>query len=982
VSLGQRRDFGLSEAQQRILNPTTSYPTFNVKDLVLVEDVLLDSSYVPVLIGTPRKGATNYKLVSQKEVVNDGDKQYVRRVWATKQQAQEQHNLALKYLSGAATAATYIRRYTILKSEYSALTVGTPLTAVASIALTAGGIGYTSAPAVTISGTGTGATAIAQIRDGAVVAVLITAEGSGYTTTPTVAFSGGGGTGATATASVQDQNALLVEQQAAPEQGEMGNMFYEVTRVWQVLPGPAITSKRLDPDGVTVTTTRTRKLISAITPSESITYDGGYGATAHIGAIGNNGSVVQIIADVGGSGYLTPPVVEFSGDGLGCNAEAQLTAGAVSGFVIHAGGGGYLDGSLAATVTLTSATLWTRTTMEPDDSTVFATEVVETRTLPGLPVVTEETDEDGVVAKVRRTLKERAKITPGESITDGVWRRVSIEPVTETVAHEVIRTRALPGNPVPFQRTDTDGKVITITRTLKAAADITAEEDVTAGIWTRTRAEPVTELVAHEVIESRAVPGDEVVTVRTDNDANLVRIGTVLLESALSASETISGSDWVKVRTEPVTRKVAHQITEIISIPSRLVYSSRTDEDGVVVQVTRQIKDTTTITASESIATGVWTRVRREPISAVVSHEVTESRPVPGNAVPSSRIGEGGETITISRVLKDTTTITPTESESGGTWTKVTRDAVTDLVAHEVTETRAVPTPWVTKTEIDSDGFVVTRKTRHRKASDITDGETLSAGVWTKTTKQGNGVVAMEVVETRAIPGASLTYRIYDAQTDTTVIETRQLIDASTAALTLTNPLTDYRDVPHNSALVMMRIIREYPSGITGKTLINYKMARFQYPALLDYTPGDLQAGTLLNGQKIFLVNLKIEDAREREVPWKYTTTFTTSQPVNSTIESGVVNFQTKRSNYQGALFSVHTGPVLEDAGNIVATTGTGDPVWGSGVVETYTFAASSPTRTDYVNSRTAGDWFVYTRVAERIAHSLWRVTQIELPYR
>ena len=252
MSLGARRDFGASEAQQRILNPTTSYPTANVKDLVLVEDVLLDASYTPVLTGTPRKGATNYRLVAQKEVVNDGDKQYVRRVWATAQNAQEAHNLSLKYLDGSHAAPTYIRKYTPLKSAYAALTAGTPLTAVIGIALTAGGSGYLTAPTVTFSGgSGTGAAAIAQIRDGAVVALLLTAEGTGYVTTPTVAFSGGGGAGATATASIQDQTAILIDQEAVPEQGEMGNLFYSATRVWQTLPGPA--TIRYEIDGETQT---------------------------------------------------------------------------------------------------------------------------------------------------------------------------------------------------------------------------------------------------------------------------------------------------------------------------------------------------------------------------------------------------------------------------------------------------------------------------------------------------------------------------------------------------------------------------------------------------------------------------------------------------------------------------------------------------------------------------------------------------------
>ena len=52
--------------------------------------------------------------------------------------------------------------------------------------LTSGGSGYTSAPAVTITGNGSGATATATVSGGAVTAITITSAGSGYTTGATI----------------------------------------------------------------------------------------------------------------------------------------------------------------------------------------------------------------------------------------------------------------------------------------------------------------------------------------------------------------------------------------------------------------------------------------------------------------------------------------------------------------------------------------------------------------------------------------------------------------------------------------------------------------------------------------------------------------------------------------------------------------------------------------------------------------------------
>lgn len=69
---------------------------------------------------------------------------------------------------------------------------------VKSVAVTAGGANYTVAPTVTISGGGgTGAKATATVASGKVTAVYITDMGTGYTAAPTITFTGGYATGAT-----------------------------------------------------------------------------------------------------------------------------------------------------------------------------------------------------------------------------------------------------------------------------------------------------------------------------------------------------------------------------------------------------------------------------------------------------------------------------------------------------------------------------------------------------------------------------------------------------------------------------------------------------------------------------------------------------------------------------------------------------------------------------------------------------------------
>lgn len=85
--------------------------------------------------------------------------------------------------------------------------------AVTGITVTAGGSGYSSAPTVVISGGGgSGMTATASLNGDAVSSVTVTSAGSGYTSAPSISFSGGGGSGATATASFAAAKAAVPAQ--------------------------------------------------------------------------------------------------------------------------------------------------------------------------------------------------------------------------------------------------------------------------------------------------------------------------------------------------------------------------------------------------------------------------------------------------------------------------------------------------------------------------------------------------------------------------------------------------------------------------------------------------------------------------------------------------------------------------------------------------------------------------------------------------
>ena len=86
-----------------------------------------------------------------------------------------------------------------LAARVTGLTGGTKL--VESVTVATPGTGYTTTPTVGFTGGGgSGAAATAVVSGGQVIAILMTNFGTGYTSTPTVGFTGGGGTGAVATA--------------------------------------------------------------------------------------------------------------------------------------------------------------------------------------------------------------------------------------------------------------------------------------------------------------------------------------------------------------------------------------------------------------------------------------------------------------------------------------------------------------------------------------------------------------------------------------------------------------------------------------------------------------------------------------------------------------------------------------------------------------------------------------------------------------
>jgi hypothetical protein len=170
---------------------------------------------------------------------------------------------------------------------------GGPGAEVASVTLTTAGSGYTTAPAVALTGGGgTGATATAHLVGAGVNTISVAAAGSGYSTAPTVAITGGGGTGATATATVS---------------------------------GGAIT-------GFTVTAAG-----SGYTSPPTIGLSGGGGTGGAGTALVIASAVASVTVTNPGAGYTSAPTVGFSGGGGSAAAgTAVLTAATQTAVIANA----------------------------------------------------------------------------------------------------------------------------------------------------------------------------------------------------------------------------------------------------------------------------------------------------------------------------------------------------------------------------------------------------------------------------------------------------------------------------------------------------------------------------------------------------------------------------------------------------------------------------------------------------------------------
>ena len=215
-----------------------------------------------------------------------------------------------------------------------------------TVTVTAGGSGYTIAPLITFTGTGTGGAATAVMSTtGAIKSIAMTHVGSSYISAPTISFTATTGSGATAVAKLgYPINTISIIS------GQEGTGYTTAPIVVISGSGTGATATATvsggQVTGVTVTNGGSGYYVdgSAVTISFTPT-SGGSGAAATSNYSSVQGTVERIDVTAGGTGYSSDvAVVLTGGSGSGATATARRNL-SVASITVTAGGSGYSSGT-------------------------------------------------------------------------------------------------------------------------------------------------------------------------------------------------------------------------------------------------------------------------------------------------------------------------------------------------------------------------------------------------------------------------------------------------------------------------------------------------------------------------------------------------------------------------------------------------------------------------------------------------------------
>jgi hypothetical protein len=353
---------------------------------------------------------------------------YVKWMWASVPNAEDSYNAEVKYIADSVANPSFIRQYTIRRDVYdnaTPLALGSTLTGLVGVKITAAGTGYTHATGAVA----TGATVEFVVSAGTLIAGIVTNEGTGVTSGASITITGDG-SGATATALVQPATAVLVSQGKVeiPDNDPLSNEFVRIIRTYEVLPGAYVPFTRYDVflgpiQGRRRPVVNTGQTAS-LTATTKTTYEGRDGSSyvsLEIEETWSNGT--------GSAGNPAYPI--------GTADTYENERGAVQTVTQVVVATGSEVGSLAV-----SGGVATHIEYQPLEGyqPYLLKKITETWALPGPILSSTEFDRDGIKKVVTRQMMDTDDVVTSEDLTTGVLTHKFKERLNKEIAFQVIET--------------------------------------------------------------------------------------------------------------------------------------------------------------------------------------------------------------------------------------------------------------------------------------------------------------------------------------------------------------------------------------------------------------------------------------------------------------------------------------------------------------------------------------------------------------
>lgn len=554
--------------------------------------------------------------------------------------------------------------------------------------------------------------------------------------------------------------------------------------------------------------------------------------------------IIAINLTSGGSGYQSKPTVTITGSNATADCKilngkvvsvyltSPDTSGNVSSATVTFTGGSPTVAATASVVLHNNSAKLIKETVEnfPEDHPLYGRYILVRKVygvFPGPWNTQTDLDIDGmaVMTKQRLQLEQNILGQATETIVNGVWTRMFYKgsDLSEHVATEVNIVRTIPGAWVTEKQLAEDGKVLIISSRYNVVGDIVSGESLANGVWIRIESRKIqSALVALEVKTTREIPGNTLRSSTFDESGNKVNVSRTLKErSSIVIGETLEddGATWARTTLEPIqSNLVVWEIVNRISIPGNTIRETKTDIDGYILTLERQLMKEGDVVSMEGFDNGVWTRQTKDGAqSSLVAYQITSSRGIPGFVLESSKLDEDGMTITVTRQLKE--------------------------------------------------------------ASSIEEGEALNNNLWVRVSKEelNSTLIAWEVKLAREVPGNILKSYEVDAESRIPVEITTQLVEKPEAITSATGEIKIYKPV---SNLVGWLITRTFKLPEGGKTIEYTRLIRFVVPGLIqaqNVTCGIIQK---LTGESLPYFNIARRAQQSKQVVAYITDTYTDSQPV------------------------------------------------------------------------------------------------------